>query len=323
MVIPAGPGFGRGGAGWHGMVSAAGILLDAGSLHGYTFLPPFIRYYLGPPGLVLPRRVWDFIRSLGAEATVSAEVRGWRFDLVSPRYSYRPTVSEIASYCPTRRDVYLKRVVGAREPEDTPAAIHGRYVHEVFLEPFRLVTSGRRSVEDLAAGKRRVLRRLGVRTRLLESVYDLGAALALQTLVDGDIPVQVEPSIPGAAVGLSDTVKPDMLIGMIPVEVTTASPDTVYGERKKLAVAGYALALEAWTGVPVDYGVTLYLRERDGTVWPDWRVVVIDDGLRRRFLRARDEVAMIVENRVDPGPSDQCPQWCPFRAICHGGPGPG
>ncbi len=272
--------------------------------------------------MVLPRRVWDFIRSLGSEMTVVAEVRGWRFDLVAPRYSYRPSISEIASYCPTRRDVYLKRVVGAREPEDSPAALHGRYVHEVFLEPLRLVLSGKRSVEELAAGKRRVLRRLGTRNRILEAVYDFGAALALQLLVDGDIPVQVEPSVPGGAVGLSDTVRPDFLVGMIPVEVTTASPETVYGERKKLAIAGYALALEAWTGLPVDYGVILYLRERDGSVWPEWRVVPIDDGLRKRFLRARDEVAMIVENRVDPGVGDQCPQWCPFRAICHGDRGP-
>jgi CRISPR-associated protein Csa1 len=268
--------------------------------------------------MVLPRRVWDYIRSLGAEGGPSAEVRGWRFDLVAPRYAYRPSVGEVASYCPTRRDVYLRRVLGARETETYQGAVHGRLVHEVFLEPFRLVAQGRRSVEDMARAKHRLMRRLGVRSRLLEAVYELGAALALQTTIDGDVPVQVEPGIPGAAVGLADIVRPDLLVGLLPVEVTTASPDSVYGERKRLAVAGYALALEAWTGLPIDYGVILYVRERDGTAWPEWRVVAIDDSLRRRFLRARDEVAMMVENQVDPGVAEECPSWCPFRGACLG-----
>lgn len=272
--------------------------------------------------MVLPRRVWDFIRSIGSDGSVAAEVRGWRFDLVAPRYGYRPSVGEVASYCPTRRDVFLRRVIGVREPNRYSGAVYGKFVHEVLLEPFRLVDQGVWDVEGLAAAKRRLFRRLGVYGRFLERVYDLGVALALQVIVDGDIPVRVEPQVPGAAVGLSDTVRPDLLVGILPVEVTTASPDALYGERKRLALAGYALALESWTGVPVDYGVVLYVREVGGSMPRlDWRVVAIDDGLRRRFLRARDEVAMMVENRVDPGVADECPEWCPLRGACLGANG--
>ena len=155
-----------------------------------------------------------------------------------------------------------------------------------------------------------------MRDRFLWRVYDLGAILALQARVDGDIPLRVEPPIPGAAVGLSDTVRPDMLVGFIPVEVTAAAPGSTYGARKELQLAGYALAVEAWTGVPVDYGVVVYVGRRGDTPHLDWKVVVIDDPLRRSFLRERDEVAMIVENRVDPGVAESgCPPWCPYRSL--------
>ncbi|BEP17275.1 type I-A CRISPR-associated protein Cas4/Csa1 [Pyrofollis japonicus] len=266
---------------------------------------------------MLPRRVWDFIRSLGAEGGVFAEIRGWRFDYVSPRYRYRPSPSEVAGICPVHRDVFLRRVMRIK-PKRSKEAVYGAIVHEFFLEPFRLVDRGVSDLEALSRAMWRLGKRLGVRIDgFLQRVYTVGAGLALQSIIDADIPVRVEPQIPGAAVGLSDIVRPDLLVGFLPVEVTTASSSTRYGEGKELQLAGYALALEAWTGLPVDYGVALYIRRRDsGEPWLEWRVVVIDDGLRRRFLRARDEVAMIVDNSVDPGPAgENCPPWCPFRGA--------
>jgi len=275
---------------------------------------------------LLPRRVWDFIRSLGSDGAAYSEIRGWRFEYVSPRYRYRPSPSEVAGVCPSHRDVYLRRVAGVRPPRGREV-LYGIYVHEFFLEPFRLVDRGVVGLDELARGMWRLGRRLGVRPdRFLERVYTVGASLALQSLVDGDVPVRVEPQLPGAPVGLSDVVRPDLLVGFLPVEVTTAGPRSHYGGAKELQLAGYALALEAWTGFPVDYGVVLYVRRRDsGEPWLDWRVVVVDDSLRRRFLRARDEVAMIVDNGVDPGPAGECPLWCPFRGApgCPGGGGPG
>jgi len=265
---------------------------------------------------LLPRRVWDFIRSLGAEGGVYAEVRGWRFEYVSPRYRYRPSPSEVAGFCPTRRDVYLRRVRRLQAPRG-PGAAYGQLVHEFFLEPFRLVDRGVVDVEGLAAGLRRLQRRLGVGgDRFLRRVYSVASSLALQGVVDAELPVRVEPELPGAPVGLSDVVRPDLLVGFLPVEVTSASPQAYYGASKELQLAGYALAVEALTGLPVDYGVLLYVRRREGGgARLEWRVVPVDDPLRRRFLRARDEAAMIVDDGVDPGAAGECPAWCPFRGA--------
>jgi CRISPR-associated protein Csa1 len=59
---------------------------------------------------------------------------------------------------------------------------------------------------------------------------------------------------------------------------------------KELALAGYALAIEAWTGHPVDYGVAIYIN-LNGESMLGWRVARIDDSLRRAFLDARDRCA--------------------------------
>ncbi len=265
--------------------------------------------------------MWDYIRSLGSGGQVYAEVRGWRFDLVAPRYRYRPSPSEVASYCPTRRELYLRRVLGLRV-EPGPQARYGVVVHEFFLEPFRLVGRGVRGLGDLYAGMRRLGRRLGVRVDgFLEEVYTLASGLALGAFYDSGLPVRVEPEIPGGPVGLSDVVRPDLLVGLVPVEVTTSPVAGRLGEAKELQVAGYALALEAWTGVPVDYGVVLHVGRVDGSPRLSWRVVVVDDSLRRRFLRARDEAAMIVDDGVDPGAAGGgCPVWCPFLGSAPGCP---
>jgi CRISPR-associated protein Csa1 len=266
--------------------------------------------------LVLPRHIWDHIRSLGSENPPLPEIRGWRFDPVAPRYRYRPSPSEVASYCPTRRNIYLQKVLG-RRPEPGPEARYGALVHEYFLEPFRLAARGEASLDNLIAARSKLSRRLGVRPdRFLLNVYSLGAGLALQAVYDSEIPLKVEPQLPGAPIGLSDYVRPDLLIGLLPVEVTSTGSRGTYGERKELQLAAYALAIEASTGLPVDYGVVLYLRRRDEAPVPEWRLVVIDDELRRAVLAARDEVAMIVEDGVDPGPAPAgCPEWCPFRGA--------
>jgi CRISPR-associated protein Csa1 len=192
---------------------------------------------------LLPRRVWDYIRSLGADGGVYAEVRGWRFEYVAPRYRYRPSPSEVAGFCPSHRDVYLRRVEGLR-PRAGSAAAYGVVVHEFFLEPFRLVDRGVVEVDRLASAMWGLGRRLGVRVDgFLRRVYSVGVSLALQAVFDADVPVRVEPQVPGAPVGLSDVVRPDLLVGFLPVEVTTAGRETRYGGGKGLQLTGYVLAL--------------------------------------------------------------------------------
>jgi len=49
----------------------------------------------------------------------------------------------------------------------------------------------------------------------------LSLRLAAAARVEG-VPVSVEPRIPGRPVGLSDYVKPDLVVGNVPVEVVLA-----------------------------------------------------------------------------------------------------
>ncbi len=256
---------------------------------------------------LFPRNVWDFVRSLGEG--VGSEVRGWRFDFVGPRFRVRPSVSDVTSVCPTRRDVFLRRVGGLRF--ESESMVFGRLVHEAFLFPFRVGGE----VSGLPFRFERYLKSLkvdwGVR-RVLRSVFEKSLELYAISRVDC-VPVSVEPYVPASPIGLSDHVRPDVLVGFIPVEVTT-SFDV---ERKEMALAAYALAVEAWVGHPVDYGVVAQILFNGG-VRVNWRVITIDDILRRKFLDLRDSVARMLEYREDPGVADNCPSSCPFRGVCHG-----
>ncbi|MEM1928341.1 MAG: type I-A CRISPR-associated protein Cas4/Csa1 [Acidilobaceae archaeon] len=256
---------------------------------------------------MVPRSVWDYVRSLGERGFW--EIRGWRFEVVGPRFGFRPSVSDIVGVCPSGRDVFLRRVRGVRL--ESSSMVLGRLVHEAFLFPFSVGGS----LADLPQRFRGRLSRLGVDAgtrRVLWGVFERALELYAVSRADS-IPVSVEPSIPASAIGLSDYVRPDALVGFIPVEVTISNSL----EKKELAVAAYALAVEAWTGHPVDYGLLAHI-SLDGSVRVSWRVVVVDDGLRKRFLDARDSVARMIEYGEDPGVADRCPASCPFRGVCHG-----
>ncbi len=176
--------------------------------------------------------------------------RDWDWALVQPRFRVKPSVSDVTSPCPTKRDVYLRKVLGMRS--ESSVMSRGKEVHEAFMAPFRDIE---KEYED----------------PLLKRVYEEAKVRKAAAEEEG-IPVSVEPEIPGSPVGLSNILKPDFLVGFIPVEV-------VYGnglERKKLAVTGYALALESWTGHPVDAAVIVSVTEKKTY----WNMVRIHEGLR-------------------------------------------
>jgi len=235
-------------------------------------------------GVALPRWVWDELRATAGETVV--HTRGWDWQLLQPRYKARPSVSDLTSPCPTKRDVYLRKVLGVRL--ESEAMSKGRAVHEAFMAPFKGVE-------------------LETEDPLLKRVYEEAKVRKAAAEEEG-IPVEVEPEIPGHSVGLSSALKPDFLVGFIPVEV-------VYGnglERKKLAVTGYALALESWIGHPVEVGIVVSVTDKKTY----WNVVRIHEGLRRRFLEVRDEVARILGEKEDPGAPEECPKACPFAEVC-------
>jgi len=265
--------------------------------------------------VLFPRWVWDYIRSVGGE--VVAEVRGWRFDVVGSRFLARPSVSDASSPCPSKRDVWLRRVVRVRV--DGGVFTLGRAVHDVFLYPFRYRD---RDVLDVVKGFERLTHGFDPQLRgyrdFFRKLFRRALTLAMYSLEDS-IPISVEPMVPGAAIGLSDFVKPDLLVGFIPVDISLASGGEKSFERKEIALSGYALAIESWIGHPVDFAVALYIGIVNGDPTLSWRIIRIDDVLRRSFLEARDRVAMIIEHGEEPS-TDGCSNTaCPYAIFCRGG----
>ncbi|MEM1517252.1 MAG: type I-A CRISPR-associated protein Cas4/Csa1 [Thermofilum sp.] len=260
---------------------------------------------------MFPDSIWEKVRALAAGDLI-AELRGWRAELVGPRHSFMPTASELSSPCPTKRDVYLSRVLRAKPPDDR-AMKAGAQLHSAFLEPFRVVLRRGRVVESLAHAKAKLLRGLSseLRARAAEC-FDLGASLASAWLYSGRrLPLAVEPELPGSPIGLSGVVKPDLVVGVIPLDFVLGD-----GERKDVGVAAYAMALEASTFTPVNFGIVVSF-QWSGSV--SWRVVIVDDELRRRALELRDDLAGIVERGEDPGRAERCPQLCAWRGVCFEG----
>ncbi len=69
---------------------------------------------------------------------VHPELRGWNWDKppLSPIYDTRLAIYEIAGkYCPTSRDVYLRRVMGIKVPP-SPAMSQGSQLHQILCQLF-------------------------------------------------------------------------------------------------------------------------------------------------------------------------------------------
>lgn len=91
-----------------------------------------------------------------------------------------------------------------------------------------------------------------------------------------------------------------------------------FGTAQKVgaALAGYAMAIEADWGVPIDYGIHVQITvnstvEYKATAYP------LGDSARTKFLELRDEAIDIVIAGRDPGVAPDCPKTCPFYHICH------
>jgi CRISPR/Cas system-associated exonuclease Cas4 (RecB family) len=210
--------------------------------------------------------------------------------------------SDLGVGCPTGRAVWLRRRVGLGR--STLRMEAGSRSHGEALRVWRAAVE--RGFDGL----------LGEVRGGVSGVGGLWAAgSALRWLVAGrPVPVAVEPPIEGWA-GFSGG-RPDLLVGFYPVELADTPVGSPYWARKRLVVAAYAVMIEAMTGHPVTAGYLVSLR--DGRV----ERVCVDDRLRGEMLREAEKLAAALE--ADPGlPSEgpsACPESCPFRMECWGGP---
>ncbi len=277
---------------------------------------------------------------------VAEELRGWTWARppLQPIYAVPLGVYEVAGkYCPTGRDVYLRRVerVVARPNR---GMIEGRVLHQLVAE--LLVEAKRQvyvhgvgclealdalrerpvpSVEHLplAPGEWEELRAKLEAVRAYEGrriVERVQAALAAQPQVGPDglvalaLPVSLELRLNGMYLGLSPHLAAD---GVLFMEGVVA--DVKFGPREefhRLTTTGYALVLESLYEVPVEIGCVVYVSFERGRVVVERDFHVIGDELRHWFVSERDEKARLVSAELDPGLPAVCPASCPYLRVC-------
>ena len=214
--------------------------------------------------------------------------------------------SDLGDACPTGRSVYLRRRLGLARR--TRAMDEGARAHEAALSVWRMAVEG--GWEGLGGAAREALD--SAPRGFLRGVLWAVASAARWLSVGGVPPVSVEPKLPGWA-GFSGG-RPDLLVGTVPVELA-ASSDARYLDRKRVALAAYALMAEAAFGVPVPYGYLVSLS--DGGV----ERVCMDPRLRARAVSEAERLHAALDG--DPGLPVEgpgaCPESCPFNPECWGG----
>jgi len=278
---------------------------------------------------------------------VAEELRGWNWDKppLSPIFSAsggRLGVYEVAGhYCPTGRDLYLRRVMNVRVPP-SPAMAEGGYLHALLC---RIILAAKRALyaaEGNPLDALEVLRRPdlppvengapdadGLREKatllwnheyrqIAARVQDVLARqprIGVDSLVNLALPVIVEQKLDGTFLGLSPHLSVDAFVWSEPMVL-----DVKFGRKEpfhRLSTTGYALVMESIYEYPVNLGCLVYASFADGRVLLERDFHVIDDELRQWFIEARDERARLVEEEIDPGLPEKCPLSCPYYRVCH------
>ncbi len=283
---------------------------------------------------------WNEVRRLRAlRVDVPEDLRGWRWDsspVAPPPLGVRISASDIANrYCPTGRDLYLKRRVRA---EPSPAMLRGRYLHAVFKHSLNAAASiieggaqegwellQRFSPEEVAGRAAcevgttadehgaKLARSIAVRVAAeLEGAASRLGIADPRSLAARAVPLVAEYAVDGGYIGLTQ-LKIDALLLDIVLEVKTGRPI----DEHRLALAAYAMALEAEYEIPVDHGLLVYISV-NSRVSIRAVPVAIGASLRRWFLEARDELMELVASGRDPGTAGNCERTCPFYPHCHG-----
>jgi len=286
------------------------------------------------------------------EMVIAEELRGWSWNEapLAPVFDVRLGVYEVAGrYCPTARDVYLRRVLGVRVPP-SPAMLEGRILHQTLSEIFlkakrRIYADGLddpaglidRLKQDLVLGpypwgddapgdpliRERIERRRAALAafeapRILARIYEV---LALQPYVGPDglvaaaLPIVVEQKFDGSALGLSAHLSCDGLSHAEPIVLDVKFDE--WRDFHRLYPTGYALAMEATFEYPVNVGCVVYGRWQGERLLIERDLFLIDEALRQRFIEERDEKARLVFEEIDPGVPPSSPPDCPYYDICH------
>ncbi|MEL9991477.1 MAG: type I-A CRISPR-associated protein Cas4/Csa1 [Thermoproteus sp.] len=269
-------------------------------------------------------RLLKKVKVVAGRGEVSPELRGWSFDKppVRPPAYLGLALSDFAyGYCPTGRNLYLKYVLGERgQPNRTLA--EGQVLHAVL---FRAVEDYKRFAysgqpmsppleevpEDLRPKAEALYRYVAARL-LGEHQYVLASrtARSRDSAVFYVAPLSTQVAVDGTPLGLSTVVADGVALGAV-VEFKFGPSQNV-----EAALAGYAMAIEAEWGVPIDYGIHVQVAVNSSV---EYRATAhfLGDAARSKFLEMRDEAADLVASGRDPGPAPDCSKACPFYSTCH------
>jgi CRISPR-associated protein Csa1 len=280
------------------------------------------------------------------ESEIHRDLRGWNWHQppLSPIYEVKLGVYEIAGkYCPTGRDVYLRRVEGRRVGPNVPM-IEGSTLHQaltsIILAAKRTIyNEGAACLECLASlqepdlalvedqplppEEREALQKKVSLLwefeyhRIMARVQEI---LAKQPQVGPDslvalaLPLTVEQKLDGAFLGLSSHLSADASLFSEPMML-----DVKFGRKEgfhRLTTTGYALVMESIYEFPINVGCVVYATFRDDRLLIDRDFHLIDDELRQWFIDERDERMRMIEEEIDPGRAEECYGGCPFSDAC-------
>lgn len=274
------------------------------------------------------RRIYSWSRA----DPVDEELRGWNWDKppLKPRAYLDLGVSEIASmYCETRRDVWLRRVMGVK-PILTDLVLKGKYLHEAVSQAVREVSKlVIQSIEpwdiyETVRNKWRYIVKDVENTeicRLVEKTYKytlitLVGEIAHEDLIYGSRKSLItfsEYKVDGSNLGLSTNLSIDLITeGGVIVDFKYGIPRDFH----KLSITGYALALESEYEIPHDYGLLIYVYLQNGRFKTIIKPVYINSHLRKWFITERDSIIDMLLEKREPPKDTHCNTSCPYFKVC-------
>jgi CRISPR-associated protein Csa1 len=141
-----------------------------------------------------------------------------------------------------------------------------------------------------------------------------GVGLSREWLATAIAPFIIDYTVNGRMLGLSESLRLDALSSLnVVFDMKTGRP----ADYHRLALAGYALALEANLFQPVNVGCIVYLSFRDESPTPSLKmnVIAVDEITRLEFVEERDRKLRIVAERIDPAKPGVCDLHCPYYSL--------
>lgn len=260
---------------------------------------------------------------------VDEELRGWNWDRppVRPRAYLGLSVIDAAPYCPTRRDVWLRRAVKV-PPELNEQLKVGLTIHEIIhatlkcLRKYVLTTQHPWTTYEDVLGE--VMKAVNIPEGMNGWGTQLIKYMIIQTLAEASwnvvgegatpwLPWISEVRVDGSSLGLSKNLRIDALTGSnILVDFKMGRPC----ENHKLMVTAYAMALEANLEVPIDYGIIIYVNGVNDSLNIKSEPIYVTSELRKDFIDSRDEVVDMLLSDREPPKAQACIPSCPYRNQC-------